>query len=93
MAGGILPPRAWRGLLAAASEEWRATPFYKLMLRGADPEGIRQWGRDPRLGDFARGMDIVRGQWRIASEKLPGMNATPWSAPPPPKVEGKPGIG
>lgn len=83
MAGSILPPRAWRGLLAAASEEWRATPFYKLMLRGADPEGIAQWGRDPRLGDFARGMDIVRGQWRIASEKLPGMNATPWSAPPP----------
>jgi len=83
MAGAILPPRAWRGLLSAASEEWRATPFYKMMLRGADPDYIVQWGRDPRIGDFARGMDIVRGHWRIASEKLPGMNPTPWSAPPP----------
>lgn len=83
MAGLVAPPRAWRGLLSAASEEWRATPFYKMMLRGADPEHIAQWGRDPRVGDFARGLDIVRGHWRIASEKLPGMNPTPWSAPPP----------
>ncbi len=83
MAGGVLPPRAWRGLLAAASEEWRATPFYKMMLRGADPDRIVQWGKDPRVGDFARGMDIVRGQWRIASEKLPSMAPIPWSAPPP----------
>lgn len=83
MAGSVLPPRAWRGLLAAASEEWRATPFYKMMLRGADPDRIEHWGRDIRVGDFARGMDIVRGQWRIASEKLPGMHPTPWSAAPP----------
>lgn len=83
MAGGVLPPRAWRGLLAAASEEWRATPFYRMMLRGADPEAITQWGRDVRVGDFARGMDIVRGSWRIASEKLPVMAPAPWSAPPP----------
>jgi uncharacterized heparinase superfamily protein len=83
VAGGVLPPRAWRGLLAAASEEWRATPFYRMMLRGADPETIAQWGRDVRVGDFARGMDIVRGHWRIASEKLPSMSPVPWSAPPP----------
>jgi uncharacterized heparinase superfamily protein len=83
VAGGVLPPRAWRGLLAAASEEWRATPFYRMMLRGADPDRITQWGRDVRVGDFARGMDIVRGQWRIASEKLPVMAPAPWSAPPP----------
>ena len=42
-----------------------------------------QWGKDTRVGDFARGMDIVRGHWRIASEKLPAMAPIPWSAPPP----------
>lgn len=83
MAGGVFPPGAWRGLLSSAAEEWRATPFYKMMLRGADPERVTQWGRDVRTGDFARGMDIVRGQWRIASERLGSVQPVPWSTPPP----------
>jgi uncharacterized heparinase superfamily protein len=74
---------AWRTLLAAAGDEWRATPLYRLTLRGQDPDRIGQWGNDPRIGDAIRGAEILRGGWRIASERLPGIWPTPWAAPAP----------
>jgi uncharacterized heparinase superfamily protein len=72
-------PNAWRALLNAAGEEWRATPFYRTSLNGPDPERIVQWGRDLRFGDPERGREIVRGHWRIATERLQGAHAAPWS--------------
>ncbi len=83
MAAGSKAPGAWAKLLAAASDEWRATPFYRMMLRGADPDRIVQWGADPRRGDPRRGLEILGGVWRIAAERLPGEHAIPWRAPPP----------
>lgn len=83
MKPGVVPPRALRSILAAAPDEWRTTPFYRMMLRGADPDRVVQWGRDVRVGDFERGMEIVRGAWRIGGERLAGMNALPWAAPAP----------
>lgn len=82
MPAGASPP-AWRTLLSAASDEWRATPFYRMMLGGADPDRIGQWGRDPRCGDATRGGDLAAGLWRIGSERLVGAHAIPWSAPAP----------
>jgi uncharacterized heparinase superfamily protein len=76
-------PGALGKLLGAATDEWRATPFYRMMLRGADPDRIMQWGKDPRVGDGDHGAEIVAGTWRIASERLNGNNLFPWSAPPP----------
>jgi uncharacterized heparinase superfamily protein len=70
-------------LLAAASDEWRAPPFYRMMLRGADPDRIVQWGKDPRIGDPRRGEEILRGRWRIGAERLAAERRLPWSAPPP----------
>lgn len=70
-------------LLGAASEEWRATPFYRLMLGGSDPDRVVQWGKDPRVGDPRRGEEILRGRWRIGAERLAQPHAVPWSAPPP----------
>ncbi|HVY03183.1 MAG TPA: hypothetical protein VG983_05960, partial [Caulobacterales bacterium] len=58
-------PGALSKLLGAAGDEWRATPFYRMMLGGADPDRIAQWGKDPRVGDVARGEEILRGRWRI----------------------------
>ena len=73
---------ALRALLSAAAEEWRATPFYQLSLRGDDPERIEQWGQDPRQGDRARGMEILAGQWRLGAERLtaPSAPSSPWGA-------------
>lgn len=82
MPAGASPP-AWRSLLSAASDEWRATPFYRVMLRGADPDRVAQWGRDPRKHDGARGREIASGVWRIGSERLSGSWPLPWAAPPP----------
>ena len=82
MSAGASPP-AWRNLLSAASDEWRATPFYRMMLGGSDPDRVLQWGRDPRRGDAARGADLAAGLWRIASERLTGAHQIPWSAPAP----------
>jgi uncharacterized heparinase superfamily protein len=76
-------PPAWKNLLTAATDEWRATPFYRLMLRGLDPDRIVQWGTDWRVGDAVRGREIAAGQWRIASERLAGVWPLPWGAPPP----------
>lgn len=76
-------PNALGKLLGAASDEWRATPFYRMMLRGADPDRVQQWGKDPRVGDAERGREIVSGTWRIAAERLLGAHLFPWSAPPP----------
>jgi uncharacterized heparinase superfamily protein len=72
-----------RELLSAASDEWRATPFYRLMLGGGDPDRVSQWGLDHRPGDAVRGREILVGQWRIASERLTGQHPQPWGAPPP----------
>lgn len=74
---------AWRALLSAASEEWRATPFYRMLLGAPEPDRILHWGEDRRVGDPARGRDILAGRWRIADEKLAGEWRAPWSAPPP----------
>src|ERR1700761_5924691 len=70
-------------LLGAASDEWRTTPFYRMMLRGADPDRVVQWAKDPRVADLRRGGEILAGAWRIAAERLPGPHIIPWSAPPP----------
>jgi uncharacterized heparinase superfamily protein len=82
MAASSAPP-AWRTLLTAAADEWRATPFYRVMLRGADADRVTQWGLDPRLGDAEKGREILAGRWRIAAEKMAGTWPLPWSAPPP----------
>ena len=71
-------PRWW-SLLAGAAEEWRTTPFYRMMLNGADPDRLTRWGTDPRRGDQARGRDIIRGIWRIGAERLAGEHPLPWS--------------
>lgn len=76
-------PGAWRSLLAAASEEWRTTPFYQLMLAAPEPDRVQAWGEDRRVGDPARGREILAGRWRIADERLPGEHPIPWAAPPP----------
>jgi uncharacterized heparinase superfamily protein len=76
-------PGALGKLLGAASDEWRATPFYRMTLGGADPDRIGQWGKDPRIGDAARGEEILRGRWRIGAERLAKPHHTPWGAPPP----------
>ncbi|MBI1251285.1 MAG: hypothetical protein GC189_07425 [Alphaproteobacteria bacterium] len=72
-------PNAWRALLNAATEEWRSTPFYRNSLNGSDPQRVLQWGRDPRFGDPERGREILRGQWRIATEKLHPTHPIPWA--------------
>jgi uncharacterized heparinase superfamily protein len=76
-------PNALGRLLGAAGDEWRATPFYRLMLGGADPDRIGQWGKDPRAGNARRGDEILRGRWRIGAERFVGSHHLPWSAPPP----------
>jgi uncharacterized heparinase superfamily protein len=80
-----MPSGALRSLLATAPDEWRATPFYKMMLRGGEPDRVLAWGRDFRMGEFGRGMDIVRGSWRLGGERLVGMYPSPWAARPPSK--------
>lgn len=80
---GPVSPEGLRAILSAASDEWRATPFYRLMLRGHDPDRVGQWGADPRLGDSARGREILSGVWRISSERLNGSFSVPWGAAPP----------
>ncbi|MFZ4070559.1 MAG: heparinase II/III family protein [Caulobacterales bacterium] len=82
MAASSAPP-AWRTLLTAAADEWRATPFYRVMLRGADADRVTQWGLDPRLGDVEKGREILAGRWRFAAEKMAGIWPLPWAAPPP----------
>ncbi|MES1203620.1 MAG: heparinase II/III family protein [Pseudomonadota bacterium] len=77
------PPGAFSKLLSAANDEWRATPFYRLTLGGADPDRIAQWGKDPRAGDPRRGEEILRGRWRIGAERLSANYRIPWSAAPP----------
>lgn len=79
--GGI--PGALRQLLSAASDEWRTTPFYRLMLGGTDPERIENWPADPRLGREARGREILRGEWRIGAERLSERRPNPFTAPAP----------
>jgi uncharacterized heparinase superfamily protein len=80
---GLAPPNAFRTLLAAAAEEWRATPFYRASQKSTDSVPIRRWANDPRTGDPVRGFDLVRGQWRIGAERLAGVNSNPWPAPAP----------
>jgi uncharacterized heparinase superfamily protein len=77
------PAGAWLSLLSTAAEEWRATPFYRLMLRGVDPDKIAQWGEDPRRGDPAYGAELLRGVWRIGAERLARPQLAPWGAAPP----------
>ena len=81
MAGAASSRRArGAGCLPRRRKNGRATPFYKLMLRGADPDGIRQWeSRSASRRFCARHGQSCAASGRIASEKLPGMNATPWS--------------
>ncbi len=83
MAAGANPAGAWLSVLSAAADEWRATPFYRLMLRGADPDRIAQWGEDPRRGDPVVGGEILRGMWRFGAERLARAQTIPWSAAPP----------
>ena len=80
-AGGL--PGPLRSLLAAASDEWRATPFYRMMLGGSDPTAVMFWPSDPRLGREARGREILRGEWRIGAERLAERRPNPFSAPAP----------
>jgi uncharacterized heparinase superfamily protein len=74
---------AWRALLSAATEEWRATPFYRMSLRGADAQSIELWGHDPRVGEAARGEELLRGHWRVGAERIVQTVASPWSSPHP----------
>jgi len=78
-----LLPGPLRSLLAAASDEWRATPFYRLMLGGSDPNEVGFWPEDPRLGRESRGRELLRGEWRIASERLAERAPNPFLAPSP----------
>lgn len=70
-------------LLSAAADEWRATPFYRMMLRGADPERVTLWPADTRRGDPALGAEILRGFWRIGGERLTRAHPIPWGVAPP----------
>lgn len=79
--GGL--PGALRTLLSAASDEWRATPFYRMMLSGADPAAGLIWPIDARLGREARGREILKGEWRFGSERLPNRRPNPFTADPP----------
>lgn len=80
MAAGAPRQAAWWDLLSTAAEEWRATPFYRVMLRGADPAKVEQWGRDPLPHDPVRGREILNGIWRIGAERLPQPVGAPWGA-------------
>lgn len=80
MAARANPAGAWLSVLSAAADEWRATPFYRLMLRGSDPDRITQWGEDPRRGDPVVGGEILRGMWRFGAERLARAQTIPWSA-------------
>ncbi len=79
--GGL--PGALRTLLSAASDEWRATPFYRMMLSGADPAGVLNWPINARLGKEERGREILKGEWRFGSERLASRRPNPFSATPP----------
>ncbi len=65
-------------LLAAAQDEWRATPFYRASRAAPAPTRIALWGYDPRGGDARRGREIAEGRWRIATENLTGLHLIPW---------------
>jgi uncharacterized heparinase superfamily protein len=67
----------------AASDEWRATPFYRMMLGGTDPAAISYWPREVRIGSEARGRDLLAGEWRIAAERLGERRLIPFDAPAP----------
>lgn len=71
----------WRG--GGEPEPWRANPFYRMRLGDHGPDRITQFGHDPRIGDLARGRDLMKGVWRIAAERLSGDAAIPWDRPPP----------
>lgn len=71
----------WRG--GGEPEPWRANPFYRMRLGDQGPDRIDQYGNDLRLGDLARGRDLIRGVWRFATERLNGDAAIPWDRAPP----------
>ncbi|MES1156624.1 MAG: heparinase II/III family protein [Alphaproteobacteria bacterium] len=69
---------------SAQNEVWRANPFHRMRLgEAAAPDRLVHWGRDPRVGDAARGADIAKGVWRIAAERMAGEYPVPWDRPHP----------
>lgn len=73
----------WRG--AGEPETWRANPFHRMRLGDNGPDRITLFGNDPRLGDIARGRELIKGVWRIAAERLAGDYDIPWERPTPSK--------
>ncbi|MET0182439.1 MAG: heparinase II/III family protein [Caulobacterales bacterium] len=73
----------WRG--GGEPETWRANPFHRMRLGDNGPDRITLFGNDPRLGDIARGRELMRGVWRIAAERLAGDYDIPWDRPTPSK--------
>lgn len=47
------------------------------------PDRLAAYGRDPRVGDAIRGVDIAKGVWRIAAERMAGEYVLPWDRPHP----------
>lgn len=76
-------PNPLRNLINAASDEWRATPFYRMMLGGADPADISFWPQDVRIGSETRGRELLAGEWRIGAERLGERRLLPFDAPAP----------
>lgn len=80
---GDPPRRLFRGARGGEADIWRANPFYRIRLGDSGPDRILAWGRDPRIGDLARGRDLHKGVWRIAAERLVGDYPVPWERPAP----------
>ena len=78
-------PNPLRNLINAASDEWRATPIYRMMLGGADPAAISFWPKDVRIGSETRGRELLAGEWRIGAERLGERRLIPFDAPAPSK--------
>jgi len=79
------PRRAWLSRGGGDVEQWRANPFYRLRLGDHGPDRLTHFGADPRLGDLARGRELMRGTWRIAAERMVGEYDIPWDRPHPSK--------
>lgn len=75
---------AWRGARRQLREEWAATPFGRLALRGSRPRGLAAQPRDFRPPELETGRALLAGRLTLADSVLPvGHGGDPWDTPSP----------